>query len=201
MADPYKILGVSPSAGDDEVKAAYRDLARKYHPDSYVDNPLADLASEKMKEINDAYDKIVTMRKGGGAGDIPYGGYESGGSQFSDIRRLISARRVTEAEELLDGTPAQLRDAEWYFLKGSVHYTRGWLDQAYENFTRAYQMNPNNREYQAAYSQMQWQRQTGRPAGTGYHTRQGSPVGGCSICDVCTTLYCASCCCDCFNCC
>ena len=72
MNDPYKVLNVSPSASDEEVKKAYRDLARKYHPDNYHDNPLADLAQEKMKEINEAYDTIQRQRHGrGGAG----GGY------------------------------------------------------------------------------------------------------------------------------
>ncbi|MCL2056576.1 MAG: J domain-containing protein [Oscillospiraceae bacterium] len=197
MADPYKTLGVPPGASDDEVKSAYRELARKYHPDRYADNPLADLAAEKMKEVNDAYDQINSMRKG--TGQSNYSGWENNGaSQFSDIRRLISARRVTEAEELLDGTPVHLRDAEWHFLKASVQYTRGWLDQAYGNFARAHQMDPGNREYQAAFNQMQWQRQTGRAPGTGYHT-QGGYGGGCSVCDFCTALYCTSCCCDCMS--
>lgn len=58
MTDPYKVLGVSPNASDDEIKAAYRQLAKKYHPDNYANNPLADLAEEKMREINKAYDMI-----------------------------------------------------------------------------------------------------------------------------------------------
>ena len=62
--DPYKVLGISPNASDDEVKKAYRELARKYHPDNYVNNPLADLAQEKMKEINEAYDQITKQRYG-----------------------------------------------------------------------------------------------------------------------------------------
>ena len=67
MKDPYEILGVPKNATDDEIKAAYRALARKYHPDNYVDNPLADLAQEKMKAINEAYELIQKMRSGGSA--------------------------------------------------------------------------------------------------------------------------------------
>ena len=66
MNDPYKVLGVSPSATDEQIKDAYRQLARKYHPDNYVNNPLSDLATEKMKEINEAYDAITKQRSGGG---------------------------------------------------------------------------------------------------------------------------------------
>ncbi len=62
MNDPYQILGVSENASDEEIKKAYRELARKYHPDNYHDNPLADLAQEKMKEINAAYEQITKER-------------------------------------------------------------------------------------------------------------------------------------------
>ena len=67
MKDPYSVLGVSQSASDDEIKKAYRELARKYHPDNYQNNPLADLAEEKMKEINEAYDAITKQRAGAAA--------------------------------------------------------------------------------------------------------------------------------------
>ena len=69
MTDPYKVLGVSPSATDEEVKDAYRKLAKKYHPDQYADSPLKDLADEKLKEINEAYDTITAQRKGGSRTD------------------------------------------------------------------------------------------------------------------------------------
>ena len=81
MNDPYQILGVSESASDEEVKKAYRELARKYHPDNYHDNPLADLAQEKMKEINAAYEEITRKRSGGSSGASGYGGYQHYGRQ------------------------------------------------------------------------------------------------------------------------
>ena len=74
MNDPYKVLGVSPSASDDEVKKAYREMAKKYHPDQYANTPLAELAGEKMKEVNEAYDTIVKQRKEAKSG----GAYGSG---------------------------------------------------------------------------------------------------------------------------
>ena len=82
MTDPYKVLGVSPDATDDEVKKAYRALARKYHPDKYRDSDLADLASEKMKEVNAAYEEIQNIRKNGGAA-------KAGGSHVPSGRDYI----------------------------------------------------------------------------------------------------------------
>ena len=78
--NPYEVLGVSPSASDEEIKKAYRDLTRKYHPDANVDNPLADLAEEKFKEVQEAYDTIMHERSAGGNGGYSYGGGSSAGS-------------------------------------------------------------------------------------------------------------------------
>ena len=71
ITDPYKVLNVGPDASDDEIKKAYRELARKYHPDHYHGSPLEEMAEEKMKEINEAYAMIQKQRKGGG--QQPYG--------------------------------------------------------------------------------------------------------------------------------
>ena len=194
MNNPYEVLGVSPNATDDEVKAAYRELAKKYHPDNYSNNPLSDLAQEKMQEINEAYDAIIRMRRQGGssAGNAKSGAYQGGGTRYADIRNLIQLGRVIDAETLLDGIPAPARDAEWYFLKGSVLYKKGWLDDAFSHFSTATRMDPSNPEYRGAYNRMEQQRRTG-----GYHT--AAPVGGCSGCDVCQGLLCADCCCECMG--
>ncbi|MBR6735721.1 MAG: J domain-containing protein [Oscillospiraceae bacterium] len=198
MKSPYEILGVSPSASDDEVKQAYRALAKKYHPDKYADSPLADLASEKMSEINAAYDQIQDMRKGKNAGP-GYGGFGGGfnggfngaysqnsqqSGPFADIRRLIAIGRIFEADELLNGIPAASRDAEWYYLKGRVLHSRGFLEDSMICFQRAVQMNPQNEEYRQWYTAMQQQR-----AG-GYQTVHASQIN-CN--NLCTTLLCMQC--------
>lgn len=213
MTDPYQVLGVSPSATDEQIKNAYRELARKYHPDNYVNNPLADLAQEKMKEINEAYDQIQRQRKqqqqsysGQASANRGYSnaGYSrqsysgQGRSQFADIRQLLNSNRLSEAEELLEGIPQQRRDAEWYYLRGRVFYVHGWLDQAYSYYTRAVQMNPGNAEYQTALNQLMWQRNTGRPSG-GYGDYRNVQSGGMSGCDMCSGLICADCCCECMD--
>lgn len=197
MNDPYAILGVARSASDAEIKNAYRELARKYHPDNYSDNPLSDLASDKMKEINEAYDQIMAERRGQSSGAKGAGGgYSSQSSNFSDIRSMISGGKLEEAQELLDGVPPEKRDAEWYFLNGSVLYRRGWFDDAFTCFSTATRMNPNNPEYQAALNQMQRQR-----GGFNGYRQPGANqrTGGCSGCDVCSGLICADCCCECMG--
>ena len=196
MSDPYQVLGVKPDASDDEIKRAYRELARKYHPDNYQNNPLADLAEEKMKEINEAYDAVTKMRSGGGgytssSGTSYQSGYQSAYQQqsqsndptFARVRNLINSGNVDQAEQLLRSTNS--RTAEWYFLAGSVAYRRGWLDEAMQNYQIAVRMEPNNMEYRQAYNMMQQGGNAYRPA--------GYSNGGMDAMDCCTTMMCLNC--------
>ena len=138
MKNPYEILGVSRNDSDDKIKAAYRELAKKYHPDNYADNPLSDLADEKMKEINEAYDSIMNERKGGGHASGDTGGYSAYQNQsFSEIRLYIRRNELEKAQTMLDAVSMNERNAEWYYLTGSVQYKRGWFDNAYTNFATA----------------------------------------------------------------
>ena len=139
MTDPYKVLNIPSTATDEEVKKAYRELARKYHPDNYHDNPLADLAQEKMKEINEAYDTIQRQRQGRGSSSgyaqqqSGYGYQQrqqnySGSGVFQRVRMAINRNDLNMAEQLL--AQIQDHDGEWNYLKGTICYRRGWVDEA-----------------------------------------------------------------------
>ena len=193
MRDPYEVLGVSPDAGDDEIKRAYRDLARKYHPDNYQNNPLADLAEEKMKEINEAYDAITKGKAGGSSGGYAqsygYGGgaayqqrQSAGSGVYAQARSAINRNDLEEAERLLQGAPS--RNGEWYFLMGSIAYRRGWLDEARQNYQIAVQMEPNNMEYRQALGMM-------RQGGYGYQPDMAG--ANCDAMDCCTAMMCMNC--------
>lgn len=194
MKDPYSVLGVSQDASDEEIKKAYRELARKYHPDNYQNNPLADLAEEKMKEINEAYDTLTKQRSGGGyqqqsqGGYGGYGGYtqqrsySAGNQTYARVRSFINAGDLEAAERLLYEVPR--KDGEWYFLSGSIAYRKGWLDEAMQNYSLAVQMEPNNLEYQRALAMMRQRSGGYRPQG------YTSTVDGL---DCCTTLLCLNC--------
>lgn len=208
MRDPYQVLGVPSTATDEEVKKAYRDLARKYHPDNYHDNPLADLAQERMKEINEAYEAVQSQRKaqrsGGysasGAGyGTGYGGYQSayqgpyqgsyqGSSRYQRVRMAISSGDLNLAEELLNAQTNH--DAEWNFLKGAICYRWGWLDEARRYYQTAVTMAPDNPEYQRALDILEGRGAAYRPDGYGSVT-----TGTCGNSD-CLRLCGATLCCN-----
>lgn len=195
--NPYEVLGIAPSATDDEVKRAYRDLTRKYHPDANVNNPLADLAEEKFKEVQEAYDTIMKEREHGGsgyAGYNQYGGQSSswgqgaGGQQDVEMQaavNFINSRRYREAINVLNRMPN--RNAQWYYLSAAANAGVGNNILARDHAGQAVNMEPNNLQYRQLLNQLEWagQRYRSNPYGGGYGMGGSSCGTGNMCCDLC----------------
>ena len=204
MKDPYSVLGVKHDASDDEIKEAYRNLVRKYHPDNYSDdNPLKDLANEKMQEVNEAYDKIQQMREeaknGNAGGDF---GYQSSSYQsdprYGEIRRLLNARRFSEAERKLAMFSEYDCGAEWHYLNSVVLMHKGLVNDAMRELETACMMDPSNLEYQKAKQMFNNQ---ARGYGNNYYygSMNGRRGTSSDACDCCANLICMDCLCECMG--
>ncbi len=184
MRNPYEVLGVPVGAPIEQVKAAYKLLAQKYQSDQ-----------RKMDEINQAYDSII-MNYGSSSG-YTNAGYSSAGTDYSDIRAKINSGRLDDAQILLDGMPEHSRDAQWYYLKGTVMQKRGWLEEAANNFATASRMDPSNNTYKMAYNKVINARSGG------YRTERRKSRSGkdndCNYCNCCCDLLCADACCECMG--
>ena len=191
--DPYKVLGVSPDASDEEIKRAYRKLAKQYHPDL---NPGDEAAAKKMQQINAAYDQIKNPEKyqqqssgyGGGYGGYdPFGGFGGyGGYQqhsYTDADgsdnyqkaayNYIRFGRYQEAINALSNSST--RDARWYYLSALAHDGLGNQVTALEHIRRAVSMEPDNAEYLRALDEIEngganYRRQAGGFRGFQIHT-------------------------------
>lgn len=175
MRNPYEVLGIPQGAGMEQVNAAYRELLRRYQDSNNL---------RMVDELNAAYDAIVMGVASSGAANADY----------SDIRAKINSGRLDDAQILLDGMPEYSRDAQWYYLKGTIQQKRGWLEEAANNFATASNLDPSNNTYKMAYNKINNARSGG------YRTeRRQREKSGCSGCDMCTGLICADCCCECFG--
>ncbi len=205
--NPYKVLGVSEDATQEEIRAAYLALVKKYHPDKFTDNPLKELANEKLKEINEAYELLTkknstasssarrdnnTYNSYGGAYSGTGGAYSGpSAAEFARARSFINQNNLQAAKQVLDSI--SVRNAEWYYLYGVVYLRQGWYDKAREYLSMAYEQEPGNAEYRNAYAAVN---NAGSPFGRGTGTGSGQYGGGCSTCDICSALICLDCCCD-----
>lgn len=212
MENPYKVLGVREGASVEEIKKAYRELVKKYHPDQYRDNPLADLAEKKLAEINEAYDYLMKNAGASGNGRSGSNSYSSGSSYSSSYSRSntsgwnnqnmnsfymqvkmhINSGNIGAAEQMLDSTDD--RSAQWFYLKGLVCLRKGWYDQARSYVQTACSMDPGNLEYRDTLNRMMNTNSAYR--GSVYRRGYGHDN---DLCQICGTLWCMDSCCECMG--
>ena len=205
--NPYKVLGVSENASQEEIRAAYLELVKKYHPDKYTDNPLKELAGEKLKEINQAYEMLTKKQSttsGTGYGSSSsgtYGSYNAGGSysrpggtaysgpfatEFARARSFINQNNLDAAQAILNNVT--VHNAEWNYLSGVIFLRQGSYQRATECFGRAYDAEPDNAEYRNAYLSL-------NNSGRAYQRNTTGNMDASPCCDVCSALMCLNCCC------
>jgi molecular chaperone DnaJ len=197
IMEPYKVLGVTPSATNDEIKKAYRELSRKYHPDSYVDNPLSGLAEEKFKEVQEAYDQIMRDRENGySGGNSYYSGASASQSTEEETVEMqaafnyINSGYYNEALRTLSGITH--RSARWYYYSAVANAGIGNNIEANNHAQQAASMEPGNPEYTNFLNQIKYRSQ--RYQNTRYNTGTGLGSG-----NLCCDLWCADTLCECMG--
>ena len=195
IEDPYKVLGLGPDASDEDVKRAYRRLAKKYHPDL---NPGDEVAAKKMQEVNRAYEQIKNPDKAYQAGQgsgyggysqydpFGFGGYQRSYSAHGDEDNYQKAAlnylrfgRYREALNALENSTD--RNARWYYLSALAHDGLGNQVTALEHIRRAVSMEPDNQEYLNVLRQME-------SGGTAYRQQAGNFQGFTMNGDLCGKL-------------
>jgi len=196
VKNPYEVLGIKEGASEEEIKRAYREQVKKYHPDQYQDNPLSQLAEEKLREVNEAYEYLSgkgqsAKTSNGWSGRSSYTDSQSGSNDnFQQVRMLINNGNIIQAESILEGI--NNRNAEWFYLRGLIYMKKGWYNEAMMNIDQAVKMDPSNFEYRSTLNRMNTNNNMyrGNAGSRGY----GS---GPSFCDICTCLWCSDSLCEC----
>ncbi len=194
MRNPYEVLGVKEGSSKEEIKKAYRELAKKYHPDQFNQNPLQDLAEDKMRELNEAYDKLM-KEPDASYNTSSYSNSAANGrtdsNTYNSIRMDIQNNNLDTADEKLGSL--NNKDAEWFFLKGMVSLRKGWADDAHSYLENACRLDPFNMEYRNALNSL-----TNRNFNytDNYYRRSG---GNNDCGDLCCKLWCADTLCECMG--
>lgn len=199
--NPYQVLGVRETATADEIKTAYRNLVKKYHPDKYTDPAMKELAEEKIKQINEAYDMLTKNANGSTAHSYQSRSYSGsysgeGAFEFTRVESFINSGNFAAATQILDSM--SIRNARWNYLYGVVALRTNRFDAAANFFETAYRMEPNNIEYIKAYNMTHMNGHTYR-TNSGNVTTNDCGCFGCDddCCTIFTSVLCANMMCDC----
>lgn len=157
MDDPYRLLGVSHDATDDEVKKAYRTLSKKYHPDANIGSPHLDEYTALFKKVQNAYDMIMDSRKKGFNTWQQQGAYgynnSSSNVDYQAVANYLNAQHYAEAWNILQGMSNH--DGTWFYLSAVANWGLGNQIQATEFAQTAVQLEPQNMQFIMLLQQMQ----------------------------------------------
>ena len=177
--NPYEVLEIKQNATQEEIKAAYRTMVKKYHPDKHQNNPLSDLAEEKLMEVNEAYEMLTN------------GDYKGGNTAFGNRSNNGGGAGAGGNEGFVEnpkpGTP------EWFYQAGVASINKGWYDDGLGKMQTAVSMAPNNQRYKQGLNQVQ-------NMGGGYRADafgRGGGRGNDDLCKMMQCLVCTDCLCDC----
>ena len=219
MIDPYQVLGVSRGASDEEIKKAYRNLSRRYHPDANINNPNKDQAEEKFKQVQQAYDQIMKEKQqgtsyggsyggysGSSYGDADFGGfgsgfggYYSGRSAYQEENSKLQAAAnyirngyYREALNVLNDVPFADRNGRWYYYSAVANERSGNTATALEHIRRAVELEPSNIQYRQFQQNLEYGGTWYTTMGSGYER----PYSGGEWCFrmLLLNLFCNCCC-------
>lgn len=211
MIDPYRVLGVSESATNEEIKKAYRRLSRQYHPDANINNPNKDEAEMKFKEVQQAYEQIIKERESGSSyayrerqesGYDRYGGFggfrqenrRQESPRMQAVRNYLNSGHFAEALHVLSEIVEAERDGNWYFYSALANIRVGNSILALDHARRAVQLEPDNMQFRSLLAQIESGGNWYQSMGEAYGSPIGK-VGNCCMDIICFHLFCGCCCC------
>ena len=199
----YDLLGVEETASDEEIKARYEQLKKKYSEDRFLEGEAGNEAAKMLNRIDTAYNEIMTERREKGAA-------QSEGSSFAEVERLIRDNKIAEAQSALDAFNE--RAAEWHYLQSVVYYKKNWMNESKKQLEIAMQMDPSNEKYRTSYNilkeKIEYDKKKAETPQGGAQEAQGNAgaqpdyenqqMGGGGLCEQCATCCACNMCLNCF---
>lgn len=191
IEDPYKVLGLEKDASPDDIKKAYRQMAKIHHPDLHPDDPNI---NEKMNAINEAYDMLTNPSKyamkraqetaqtqDGGIEVVADRGFapqqqaiprpavqEDDSPEIQQVVAYLNSNKFQDAISVLTHIPSTGRNARWYYLSALANQMLGNHIQATDQMQRASQLEPQNQTYMNLLFQFQKAGQIYEKKATGF---------------------------------
>lgn len=203
MKNPYEILGLTPDASEEELRARYEQLVAKYKDERFLPGEAGNQAAEKLNDVEDAWREIMR--------DIEARKYSN---DYDRIAALIKQKNYNAAQDALDAIAD--RGAQWHFYQSQVYYYREWLTECRKHLTMAIDLDPNNEKYRTALSRLDTVMGNGKADPKNVHSQSGDDIDmarrqtqngsddiyrGNALSNCCTTYCLASMCCDTLSCC